>query len=203
MPTTPQDAPLVVSLPTKRPSSDSPPTPPVKVKIDHTMVPLEQDPLNMGIPKDAVVDDTTLADDINRQRVKEWLDTTVVGRRLCGNVLSFADQIRGGQYQRESLARVTEWTPDQGRIITYKASMPPPLYALVFGNEGERVLRGDDALKELLMKGDPIDFVLKSCVDRTSDYPACQLINSSSSHSHPAAKTHVSRIILHNVIPAY
>ena len=116
--------------------------------------------------------------------LKEWLQTTR-GRRLSGNLSSFADELRSGGYDRETLVQVLCWTQEKGRSHVYGKGMPPWLYALVFGKEGEKELHEDKVLKELLLNEDPINFILNSCAERRSALLwACQLIaNLSASHS--------------------
>ena len=106
--------------------------------------------------------------DIKRELVEKWLQTTSVGRRLLANISSFAEDARSDRYERDTLAQVLCWTQKHGRNRIYERSMPPLLYALVFGKEGEKELREDEVLKELLLKEDPINFVLNSCAERTS-----------------------------------
>lgn len=106
--------------------------------------------------------------DPNQQHalVEEWLNTTSIGRLLTDNFLALAEEVRGGQFERDIVAGWLLLT--QKKRSRYKRSMPPLLYALVFGKEDEKVLREDEALKTLLFEGDIVDFVLNSCSEHTS-----------------------------------
>jgi hypothetical protein len=106
--------------------------------------------------------------DTKRELVEQWLQTTSVGRHFPATISRFAEDARSGQYERDTLAQALFWTQKHGRNRIYQRSMPPLLYALVFGKEGEKELREDEVLKELLLKEDPISFVLNSCAERTS-----------------------------------